>query len=230
MTDHRGDAHHRVSGYDLANNVCWNWRNPGDTFYRRDRWHSSRCECPAHCAPVADRRAMLFGRCRSGGRWFWAVHARTLAKVPAPSFGWADSEEAATTAAIEAVLSLRCGLPTIASFVARCASDILKELNAAKRRARSPSGGVDPGSVEYLYNRSGSKFQIIRKTAKRIYYARRALPVKEQADAPQIQDLDDSIAFINRAVIERQREIWSHKRGGWWEADCRLYLTPSSES
>jgi hypothetical protein len=71
------------------------------------------------------------------------------------------------------------------------------------------------------------KFEIIKKTRQRIYYLRRAIHVVERDYASGVRDLtDEGIAYINRQKIEQEGEIWSHKGGGWWEADCRLYLKP----
>jgi hypothetical protein len=59
-------------------------------------------------------------------------------------------------------------------------------------------------------------------------YSRNPLPFEDRPDGYlNICDLTDrGVAFINRQKIEQEGEIWSHKAGGWWEADARLYLRP----
>jgi hypothetical protein len=228
----------RISGYDPETGICWRFFNKGDE-------HSLYCKCPAHSKRYGERTLAWFGRCRSGSRWFWAAGAFFDDAVSV--FGWENTEELATTTAMAAVQDLRRNnLPMIASFVQRNASDTLKQLNEEKRRARPAPDTSETRLVEYLYahgrcysdgpcgcekltgtarwNYHLKKFQITKKTKQRIYYSRKPLPFEEREDRG-IRDLNDyGVAFINRQEIEREGEIWSHKSGGWWEADCCLYL------
>jgi len=82
-------------------------------------------------------------------------------------------------------------------------------------------------SVTDSWNYHTVKFTIIKKTKQRIYYNRRPLDFIERDYASGIVDLTEyGTAYIDRQEIEQAGEIWSHKSGGWWEADCRLYLIP----
>jgi hypothetical protein len=226
----------RISSYDPETGICWQFRNKGD--------RKLRCRCPACSGRYGERTPAFFGRCRSGIRWFWLAYTYDLERE---AFGWADTEELATQAAMAAVRSFHNGLPMIARFWQHVASEKLKELNEAKRAARSPSDAKDPNVIEYLYSDGHcdgnycdchkltgqarweyhmKKFQIIKKTEQRIYYNRRPLPFVKGPESG-VRDLTDyGTAYINRQKIEQDEEIWTHKRGGWWEADSQLYFRP----
>jgi hypothetical protein len=120
----------RVSGFDPASGICWDFRNPGD-----NRW---RCECPACKAEAKKKDIIAFGRCRSGQRWFWAAVRFSSDGQENERHGWAETEEAAVTAAMWAVQHEVRGLRRWqkAHMFQAIASDKLKELNAAKRAAR----------------------------------------------------------------------------------------------
>jgi hypothetical protein len=229
------------SGFDAGTNICWDFRKPGE------RWRNWRCLCPVHRAP--HRQLIVFGRCRSGQRWFWSAHV-CCSEPHAKRHGYADDEPSAWEAAIVAIIAIAGTRPALAHVSHGAAADTLKELNAEKRRARPPSNATDTKTVEYLYGRercwsewppcpcyelTGTarwnyhlvKFQIIKKTKRRIYYARRPWPLRDGDDGCCPLDLIDSpIRFVDRQTLERDGEIWSHKTGGWWEGDARLYLEP----
>ena len=230
-----------VSGYDAETNICWQFRNKGD----RDL----DCKCPAHTRSLGERMLAYFGRCRSGSRWFWS--ANIFFEGNKEAFGLTDTEEEAMAAAMTTVCSFRTGVPILATAVHGWASLKLKELNKAKRLARPTPDTSNTCALEYLYARghcssedgrcgcerlSGTdrwnyhlhKFQILKKTKQRIYYNRKPLPFEERLhEYGNIRDLTEyGTAFIDRQKIEQEGEIWSHKSGGWWEADCRLYLKP----
>jgi hypothetical protein len=207
-----------ISGYDPETGICWQFRNKGDK-------GSLYCKCPACSGRYGERTLGWFGRCRSGARWFWAASAYFDG---GKLFGWEDTEELATQAAMAAMRRLKTDLPMLASFIQQNASLTLKDLNEAKRAARPAPDTSDAHAVEYLYNKSGDKFQIIKKTRQRIYYSRQPLPVVERSDEyPNVRDSTDyGIGFIDRQEIERDAEIWSRKTGKWWGRDARLYLRP----
>jgi hypothetical protein len=207
----------RTSGYDPETGICWQFGNKGDRDFR--------CQCPAHSLRYGKRMLAWFGRVRSGKRWFWAASAYFDGKQV---FGWEDSEEAATEAAMAVLRRLKTDLPMLASFIQQNASLTLKDLNEAKRAARPAPDTADASAVEYLYNRSGDRFQIIKRTKQRIYYSRKPLPAVERPDEyPNVRDSTDyGVGFIDRQEIEREDEIWSRKTGKWWERDARLYLRP----
>jgi hypothetical protein len=158
-----------VSGYDPETGICWQFHNKGD--------QSWRCKCPVCSDGCRDHYDWTwFGRCRSGKRWFWAASLNISDKK---RHGWANTEELATAAAMAAVRDFRAAIskPLKAIFVQQTASWTLKELNKAKRAAQPASGATDSKRVEYLYGYSGysrglSRFQIVKKTKKRIYYLR----------------------------------------------------------
>src|SRR5262245_25679559 len=99
---HAMNTINRISGYDPETDICWQFRNPGDPW-------PMYCKGPACTAPRSERReSAWFGRCRSGNRWFWAANAsRLIFDGHDAVFGWEDSEEAATAAAMAAVCDFR---------------------------------------------------------------------------------------------------------------------------
>jgi hypothetical protein len=125
-----------------------------------------------------------YGRCKSGRQWFWCTETFDYgADELRDLHGYAASEEAAITAARAACTELAAGQPAGAAFRAGVASRALKRVNAAKRRARPPSGDRDARPVEYLYvpwtrydydygTRSAGidEIPIVKKTPKRVYY------------------------------------------------------------
>jgi hypothetical protein len=84
------------SGYHSETGICWQFRNKGD--------RSLHCKCPACSAPWPETSHALFGRCRSGSRWFWTAYNIGTQKE---MFGWADTEGLAMAAAMAAVVNLR---------------------------------------------------------------------------------------------------------------------------
>jgi hypothetical protein len=145
---------------------------------------------------AAEPDYIAFGRCRSGKRWFWYAsacasgHDRPHCDDPACSpgltghdYGWEDTEQAALDAMRAAATRLEgkphgggIGRPT-------WAAEILKQINAARRRARPPRRETaEAAPVEYLYepwswyddygetHEGINEIPIVKKTAKRIYY------------------------------------------------------------
>ena len=176
-----------MSGYDPATGICWQFRNKGDCHLHL------RCQCPAHASRFGERTLAYFGRCRSGRRWFWS--AQTFACEQA-AHGFADTEAAAFDDAMATVRGFRNGQPLIATVYHDWTRRALKDLNKAKWATRPPSDAKDSRTVEYLYSGEWSddelldskrflslrRFQITKRTAKRIYYLRKAEPINEHGE------------------------------------------------
>jgi hypothetical protein len=180
-------------------------------------WHDTA----NRCHQFHDGAMLLgYGRCRSGKRWFWAARDWD----GETRHGWADAEEDALGAARAVVTDLAAGRPALAWRRESVATGVLKELNAAKRRARPPSAETGSAPAGYLYGtvcywpdqgpgvRKVVPFRITRKTAKRVYYVR----------AERGQDV--VTGYVDRQALERDGEAWN--RGVHWSADdSRLYAT-----
>jgi hypothetical protein len=213
----------RKSGYDPVTGICWNFQNKGD-------YHHWKCKCPAHSKKYGERTSASFGRCRSGSRWFWVAGVYFEGNK---AFGWADTEELAMAAATAAVRDFRNGLPMLATLMHGCASLKLKELNEAKRRARPTPDTSDAHVTEYLYGHTiggevdGSpvRFQITKKTAKRIYYMRWDEYLDEQGEPRQdIRRHDEGTGYVNRQKLEAEGQV--RNRGVHWSAsDHHLYAS-----
>jgi len=168
---------------------------------------------------MTDAPLILWGRCRSGRRWFWAAR-----NFDGPrEHGWADSEELAVNAAEAAVERLAGGRAATVRVLHGIASAALRDVNAEKRKAR-PADGTATDVVEYLYGieaEHGSgpgwtptrvvKFRITKKTPRRIYYL--------------LREWRDEQRFVDRVALERDGQA-TRKSGGWWEADLTVYLSP----
>jgi hypothetical protein len=215
----------RTSGYDLETGICWQFRNKGDRHWR--------CKCPTCSAPYSKRSLIMFGRCRSGRRWFW--NAGTWEGVKA--HGFEDSEEAAWANIRAAVIRLADNRPAVAAACHGYASDGLKNLNKTKRAARPPSEATDSKVVEYLYgySRGGEdtpghpvRYRITKKTAKRVYYVRQEEWLDErgelQSHQPYAPTDDERIGFINRQKLDANGEVHNHGVH-WWRPDFRLYAS-----
>jgi hypothetical protein len=152
-------------------------------------WHadgSTSHDCPGQKGD--DRMLWRYGRCRSGSRWFWAADCydwRAGASEQITEHGWADTEDAALRDARETIQRRAGNRPGIAYVRQGVASDVLKQVNAARRKARPPSDATDARVVEYLYepwswtdydsipyetSKGISEIPIVKKTAKRICY------------------------------------------------------------
>lgn len=187
-------------------------------------WHEAGTDW-RHVCPGRDGAYVVWGRCRAGRRWFWAVLALGTNEDDRDADGWADTEDQANADARAAVVELAAERPTVAHVRHGHARHRLKEINAERRRARPSKGSTDPGAVEYLYGiyhgGEGSeaavvRFQITKKTPKRIYYVRHRYSA----------DDDPAIGFVSRESIETTGEAYNHGAGGWWAADFHLYAEP----
>jgi hypothetical protein len=216
----------RVSGYDPETGICWQFRNPGDA--------SWRCKCPVCVGPQrAERALIMFGRCRSGTRWFWSA-AQWLLLVQHEKFGWATSEDEAWAMAIAAVRTLTAGRPAAAGVIHRWTNQKLKELNKAKRAARPAPDTSDARAVEYLYGHyHGSedcdghpaRFRIIKKTAKRVFYIRHEEPLDQFGEPIKgIKGNDYGIGYIDRQKLETDGFVYN-RRASWVSAEFHLYAS-----
>jgi len=113
----------------------------------------------------------------------------------------------------------------------------LKKLNAAKRAAKPPSNSTDSKSTEYLYGYFGYcddmtsewvvsfyRFQVVKKTAKRIYYLATKEHIDELTGEPDRESFRDEgrIGFVDRLTLEADGVVTN--RGRHWSAsDHRLY-------
>jgi hypothetical protein len=169
---------------------------------------------------VTDAPLILWGRCRSGQRWFWAARDFDGPR----EHGWADTQERAVNAAGEAVERLAGGRVVTVLVRHGIASQALRDVNAAKRRAR-PADGTATDVVEYLYGvmhghegndftESVVTFRVTKRTARRVYYIRR----EGRGDDPQI-------GFVDRQQLEEIGEVLN-RSAGWWAPDFRLYAAP----
>jgi hypothetical protein len=190
-----------------------------------------------------------YGRCKSGGRWFWRVGAR-LPQSYFEEHGYANSEAEAMVAGTEIIKRFAAGRRAIVGVSHGTASYSLKQLNKEKRMARltaQPSAAKDSNVVEYLYTYEGCngdmseccdcnkmsavdawnyhivKFIIVKKTKKRIFYNRRRMHLIERDYERRYSNIQDGIGFVDRQKIEQDGEIWSRKG---WQADSHLYLQP----
>jgi hypothetical protein len=227
----------RTSRYDAETNICWQFRNKGDRHWR--------CKCPVCTGPHRERDLLLFGRCRSGCRWFWTAVNFTLSYCNGRDeeigeHGWEDSEEHVVASARAAVVRLAGGRRAAATFDQGQASRKLKELNKAKRLQRPPPDGTDSRPVEYLYGYSGGgedtpghpvRFQIVKKTAKRIYYLlveqeidRHGEPIGEPWSA---RYSEDAVGFVDRQKLEVDGHVYNRGRH-WCYPDFHLHVSLES--
>ena len=217
------------SGYEPKTGICWSFGNKGDnsSYNKNSHYH---CRCPACIAShlrgekrLGQYETALFGRCRSGKRWFWSARKFSEEAV----FGWIDTEEQATAAVMDAVRSLKTAPFMKAISRHECARDVLKEINEAKRRERPAPVTSDARITEYLYTRHGYKFRITKKTKKRVFYCREPLPIGEREDIG-IRSLAhaDEIGVVDRQKLEQEGEVYNMAH--CWSDDFHLYRVPPS--
>lgn len=225
----------RLSGFDPADNICWQFNNPGD--------REQRCTCPACESGFGKRALAFFGRCRSGKRWFWSAHT-LFDDVDKEANGFTDTEREAIDAGMAAVRSFRDRVPILARISHGCASRRLKEINAEKRRAKPPSNAKDTPVVEYLYSGKRDyddydsrsylvfyRFRITKRTAKRIFYVRGHERIDEHSEPIDdgnfgfiARDTDNDIGFVDRMKLETEGHVYN--RGHHWSSeDHHLYAS-----
>lgn len=124
-----------------------------------------------------------YGRCRSGSRWFWAAERFPYDDDKFALHGRAETETEAIAAAREAI---RRRVGTDCAVAVRrdgTAYRALQKVNAAQRRSRPSRPGANRArATEFLYEpwshyddmdgytRGISRVQIVKKTARRIYF------------------------------------------------------------
>jgi hypothetical protein len=179
-------------------------------------WHIGRHWCRNDHKDELDFR---FGRCRSGQRWFWVVHdwhalvRRGEDHEADYSQGWEDTEELAEAAVRAAIANRANGQPASATLVHWLASDRLKELNKVKRAQRPPSDATDSKRIEYLYGTGLCRYQIIKKTRRRIFYLKQGECIDRHGEPTG--DLDylswqrdyDNVGFIDRQKLEASGHV-----------------------
>lgn len=139
-------------------------------------------------ATTDDPPLILWGRCRSGRRWFWTANEHDGEQI----HGWADTPDEASRQANAATVQLAAGRYANVRVLHGIAAEKLKKLNAAQRNAKPPkssrTGAVPPPDpTGYLYAVEPGRyalddttwipgkvvqFPITKKTARRIYYLR----------------------------------------------------------
>jgi hypothetical protein len=140
---------------------------------------------------------------------------------------------------MSAVPRFHTGTYLIAGLTHQHVAHTLKQVNAEKRRQRPPPDTSDARSIEYLYADNSywsdygndrvvliQRFQITRKTKRRIYYLRTPLPMDDHNDGYAIRDLNDyGVGFVDRQEIEQAGDEGVRSRKHW-SADYHLYLSP----
>lgn len=140
---------------------------------------------------AGDPPLIMWGRCRSGRRWFWTASVYGGNSL----HGWADSPADASRQANAATVQLAAGRYADVRILHGVASDQLKKVNTSKRAAKGPSkpkrgpqGHTPPPKpVGWLYAIEPGRYElddvtwvagkvvrlpITKKTTKRIYYLR----------------------------------------------------------
>jgi hypothetical protein len=160
-----------------------------------------------------------FGRCRSGQRWFWVVHdwratvRRGEVQDADYNQGWEDTEQLAEAAVRAAITSRANGQPAMASLSHGTASGRLKDLNKVKRAQRPPSDSTDSKRIEYLYGTGLCRFQIIKKTRRRIFYLKQGEYINQHGEPtgdleyPSWERDYDSVGFIDRQKLEATGKV-----------------------
>lgn len=172
----------------------------------------------------------ITGRCRSGKRWFWAGRVFAFGtEEEITVHGKADNETAAMAEARAAVEQILDGRParwrTSHGFAART----LKDINAERRAARpGKPGPATPREYVYGIGRTWDEYEIehpvvvsfpvTRKTAKRVYYARRSF-VRVEGGPEEIDE-----RYVDRQRLETDGK--ATRASGWYEADFTVYAEP----
>ena len=200
-------------------NIFW---DQGGSHYT-DRWH------------IPDRDGdcrFSYGRCKSGGRWFWRVrgwvkgHSFIFDADALNEHGYAATEAEALTASTAAIKRFSAGRRAIVSFQHGSASYELKQINKGKREARwsaAPADGSDTHATEYLYDQWGHEFRITKKTVKRIFYVK--------AEKEETFD-GERIGFILRHRVADDwpgptwRELYDLQNRIGWRNAPKFFLKP----
>ncbi|MEU8688842.1 hypothetical protein [Streptomyces sp. NPDC048665] len=165
-----------------------------------------------------DPPLIFWGRCRSGRRWFWTANEHDGEQI----HGWADTPDEASRQANAAALKLAAGRYANVRVQHGIATQKLKQLNAAKRQAKTPKPKrqqtmVTPPAnpIGYLYAVEPGRydlddltwipgkvvsFPITRTTARRVYYLRPRGPFEWEP------------GYVDRQELERHGTV----RGARW--------------
>jgi hypothetical protein len=179
-------------------------------------------------------------RCRSGKRFFWCIGDRFPSEDHERHEGYAADEAEANALALAIIKKLTGTKPARVHLGDHgSAAHRLKELNKAKRAARPASKAKGTNAVQYLYGRywydsdMGDshfvcyRFQVTRKTKKRIFYSRKPETLNPDGtpDGNCLgSDYEDRIGFVDRQVMERDGEI-RHRGRHWSDRESHLYAT-----
>ncbi|MGW6462580.1 hypothetical protein [Streptomyces rubiginosohelvolus] len=156
-----------------------------------------------------DAPLIMWGRCRSGQRWFWAASEYEGGQA----HGWADTRDEAARQGNAAAVKLAAGRYANIEILHGIAVERLKALNTAKRTAKPPRSSrtgtqpppnpigwlyaIEPGRWDFddrTWIKGGIvKFPITRKTPRRIYYLRPRGPITHNRWEP---------GYINRLELE----------------------------
>jgi hypothetical protein len=213
--EHRGSTRRTYSQFmdaafdehferEAVDNIYW---DRGGSFYT-DRWDITHRD--GECS-------FRYGRCRSGRRWFWSVfgwawgHQQTGEDCLACR-GWADTEEQALFDGTAAIKRLAAGRRAIVRYAHQFASETLKGINTERRKARPPSDATDSKCIEYLYSYGPVRLQIVKKTAKRVYYLKQGEYIdrhgepKGELESPRWAR-DGQTGFVDRQKLEATGQI-----------------------
>lgn len=156
---------------------------------------------------------ILWGRCKGGGRWFWA--ARIVGG--ADRYGWAPNRNEAARKANAAAVLLAAGEYATIRISDDIAEMKLAAVTAARQREakaedkRRTAAGEDTANlyaVERGYYDFGARqwvpsrvlrLPIVKKTAKRIYYSRSSEPGEFET------------GYVDRLEFEAKGWVWSSR-------------------
>jgi hypothetical protein len=231
------------SGFDPETGICWDFQHKGERHFSLKEAHKAECPVCAKHEPALSQLA-FFGRCRSGTRWFWSASAwGHRPETQEDRHGLADTEDEATSAALQAILEMK-DRPLMKAIVShQMTSHRLKTLNAEKRQQRPPADGSDANIVEYLYahhscwddgnqcacrDLEGSerilyhtvKYPIRRKTKQQIFYDRNFEYLRADLKNYRHYDAAERTGRVKRQEIELERHVWARQERE------RLYASP----
>jgi hypothetical protein len=176
-------------------------------FVSDERTASKAIATTAQAAPDTRALSIIYGRCRSGRRWFWRAYALDYERGYPSAHGWANTETEALAdvrAAFDSLAGGRTVKPVMSHNTAR---HELQRLNTEKRRAKPPSDARDTPVVEYLYWWLGTRYQIIKRTKRRVYYLKKGEDIDEFGEPhpcfPGIVNLSDpGVGFFDLQKLE----------------------------
>jgi len=190
----------------------------------------------------------IYGRCRSGQRWFWAATCYDLQnEIDHTEHGFEDDEYRAIWAAEAAVSGFEEKFLDSERRLHRSlrhghARDQLKHLNAEQRRSRPSPDSGDTQQIEYLYAHDNNSCHWdgnqcgcdnLEGRAKWDYHTDRFRITKKTAKRVYYIRSDDEwepdgvvIGYVDRQKLEADGEVFNHGAGGWWSKDFHLMAAP----